>query len=77
MRLKAEDESSEGWKVYFNGKWAPYIIEADDKEGWISVIDHSWLTKLAEEGTSEEGDPEPVEIKTKKLYGEVRFEQIK
>ena len=82
MHLRATDDNAHLWKVFFNDRWAPYAIEANDTEGWIVVLDQEWLKRVAPVDTivnNDPGDEVPEELEqlgTKRISGKVRFQRV-
>lgn len=79
MQLKGTDTQSKNYRVFFNGRPAPYVIAASEEEGWIEVIDKTFIGMIApitqtQSSGVDMSEPEPVqEFKTKRLYGKVEL----
>jgi hypothetical protein len=80
LRLKATDAQAKNYRVYFNGRVAQYALEASEEENWIIVLDNSFIGMIApitkNPGEPDMTSPEPIELKTKKLFGKVELKMI-
>ncbi len=79
MFIKATDPFAKDYRVHLDGRVARYAMAANEEEGWIEVLDNHFIGMIApmdSESQVGEGLPEPVELKTKKLYGKVKIERI-